>query len=114
VFWNSVLAYLFIYIDTVVSQPEAGSGNTSSGARLILLIIAIYGTTQMFIKLMLAYIHQIGWMLTNCCQGQMEKGRVDLMRKVWKDLDYEYEEVMNSVLKGDKHSNIIRKKRPIA
>ena len=97
----------------MVAQPNAGTGTTSAGARLILVIIAIYGTSQMFIKLILAYIHQIGWMLTNCCRGQMEAGRMDRVLKVWKDLDYEYEEVMNDVLAGDKHSNIIRKKRPV-
>ena len=90
-----MLAYLFIYIDSVVTQPNAGTGTTSSGARLILVVIAIYGTSQMFVKLVLAYIHQIGWMLTNCCRGQMEAGRIDRVLKVWKDLNYEYEEVMN-------------------
>ena len=88
IFWNAILAYLFIYIDTVVSQPEAGSGTTSSGTRLILVIIAIYGTVQMFLKLILAYFHHFKWMFTNCCRGKMEEGRVEKVERAWKELNY--------------------------
>ena len=72
----------------MVSQPEAGSGTTQSGARLILVIIAIYGTAQMFVKLVLAYFHHIKWMLTNCCRGRVEPGRIEHVRKVWDKLNY--------------------------
>ena len=71
VFWNAIIAYLFIYIDIVVTQPDAGVGTTSQGARIILVVIAIYGTAQMFLKLVLAYFHHIKWMLTDCCQSPM-------------------------------------------
>ena len=104
------MAYIFIYLDAVVDQPEAGSGMTSPGARFILILIAIYGTSQMLVKLILAYIHQIGWMLTNCCQGQMEKGRLEKINKCWTILNEQYTTVMKEVLVGERHSKIIRKK----
>ena len=90
VFWNAIIAYIFIYVDIVVSQPEAGSGTTNNGARIILVIIAIYGTAQMFLKLILAYFHHIKWMLTNCCRSKIEPERKDKVKAIWRELNYEY------------------------
>lgn len=87
-FWNAILAYLFIYIDIVVSQPEAGVTNgVNTGARIILVVIAIYGTAQMFIKLVLALVHHIAWMTCNCCRGKMEEKRIEKAKRLWKDLN---------------------------
>ena len=87
-FWNAILAYLFIYIDIVVSQPEAGVANgVNTGARIILVVIAIYGTAQMFIKLVLAMIHHIAWMTCNCCRGTMEEVRKSKVKNLWNELN---------------------------
>jgi hypothetical protein len=87
-FWNAILAYLFIYIDIVVSQPEAGVTNgVNTGARIILVVIAIYGTAQMFVKLVLALVHHIAWMTCNCCRGKMEEKRIEKAKILWRELD---------------------------
>lgn len=109
-FWNAILAYLFIYIDIVVSQPEAGVTNgVNTGARIILVVIAIYGTAQMFMKLVLALVHHIAWMTCNCCRGQMEGSRVKFVHDLWKDLDSTYRGVEQEAIDRQPHSRIIKK-----
>lgn len=50
------MAYIFIYVDVVIAQPNVGPyGNR----KIILIVIAIYSSVQMLIKLILAIYHQI-------------------------------------------------------
>ena len=62
------MAYVCIYVDVVVAQPDTGPQNTR---KYVLIAIAMYGTAQMFIKLFLAIMHHLWWMLTrysSCCR----------------------------------------------
>lgn len=63
------MAYIFIYVDVVIAQPNVGpDGNR----KIILIVIAIYSSVQMLIKLILAIYHQIKFLLTcKCCQKQL-------------------------------------------
>ena len=95
-FWNSILAYIFIYIDIVVCQGNSNSNvctnlsGGNGGAGIVLVCIAIYSTTQMFLKLVLAMGHHISWMLCNCCRGTLEEDRRDKVNRLWGDLKREY------------------------
>lgn len=55
----------------MIAQPGVGPNNNR---KLVLIAIAIYGTVQMFIKLILAYYHHIKFHLT-CCYNMLEEGR---------------------------------------
>jgi len=60
-FYNAVLAFIFIYIDFYMPRP------TKKG--LVLLAIGIYASSIMFIKVLLASFHQLKWMITEkCCR----------------------------------------------
>ena len=63
IFWNSLLAYIFIYLDLVIDQPGIGP---RANRKLVLVAIALYGTSQIFVKLVLALYHHFKFHLT-CC-----------------------------------------------
>lgn len=97
------MAYLFIYIDTVVAPTS----------QMVLVGIAIYGTLQMFVKLVLAIWHHVGWMLCNCCRVSMEPERRVEVENVWRRLKDDYrEKVQKSVMDREPRSRIITKNRP--
>jgi len=52
-----LLAYIFIYIDLVIPQRNGAEGGK------VLLAIAIYATSIMFVKTILAVIHYFKWLL---------------------------------------------------
>lgn len=52
-----------IYVDVVIYQPGTGAQNNR---KWVLIIIAIYGTSQLLIKSLLAIFHHIKWVLTDC------------------------------------------------
>jgi len=74
-FWNAILAYVCIYVDIVINQPNTGP---DSNRKYVLIVVAIYGTVQMFTKLALAIYHHVWWMISNysgCCRTVLEEGR---------------------------------------
>jgi len=57
-----------IYVDVVIYQPGTG---TQNNRKWVLIIIAMYGTSQFLIKALLAIFHHIKWLLTGCrCGGK--------------------------------------------
>ena len=89
-FINCLLAYLFIYIDVVI--PESGTGPLGN-RKWMLIIIAFYGTIQMFIKACLAIYYHWQWMLTDCrCWSDkpMYEDRVPHVNRYWKKMTDDY------------------------
>jgi hypothetical protein len=82
IFWNSLLAYIFIYLDIVINQPGLGP---RSNRRIVLIAIAIYGTMQMLIKILLALWHHLKFHLT-CCFNTLEPGRKEKVDALWSRL----------------------------
>lgn len=65
------MAYVCIYVDVVINQPDTGPDNNR---KFVLISIALYGTAQMFVKLFLAAIHHVWWMMTrysSCCRTML-------------------------------------------
>ncbi len=71
-----------IYVDVVIYQSGTGPDNNR---KWVLIIIAIYGTSQLLIKSLLAIYHHFKWMLTSCrCLGKkLAEGRIDLVNRYW-------------------------------
>lgn len=92
-FWNAIVAYLCIYVDVVVAQPGLGADNNR---KFVLIAIALYGTSQMFIKLFLAISHHVWWMISSysrCCRAMLEDGRKERVDALWKALRREYNQI---------------------
>jgi hypothetical protein len=73
----------------VIPQKDTGpNGNR----KYVLIAIAIYSTTQLLIKGLLAIYHHFKWMLFDCkcIQGMLYSGRPDKVKSLWKKLDGEY------------------------
>ena len=84
------MAYICIYVDIVVNQNSISS---NQNRKIVLIIIAFYGTGQLAIKLILAIFHHFSWMLSGCCQNHMEEGRVEKVNQLWNSLYKEYEDI---------------------
>ena len=85
-----MLAYVFIYIDVVI--PESGTGPLGN-RKWVLIIIAMYGTSQMTIKAMLAIYYHMKWMITDCrCWNQkpMYEDRVPHVNRLWQEMNEKY------------------------
>lgn len=104
IFWNSLLAYILIYIDIVISQPGLGP---KSNRRYGLIIILIYGTSQVLIKLVLAVWHHIKFHLT-CCFNTLEPGRKEKVDALWEGLKMEYKQIERMAIDRLSHTQIIR------
>lgn len=89
-FYNCILAFLFVYVDVVI--PESGTG-PQGNRKMVLIVIAIYGTTQMLIKALLAIYYHFKWMITDCrCLNDkpMYEDRVPYVDKLWEKLNHDY------------------------
>jgi hypothetical protein len=60
-FFNAILAYVLIYIDSVVPNTNVGA---NANRRIILIVIGYYSASYMFVKGSLALYHQIKWILS--------------------------------------------------
>jgi hypothetical protein len=102
-----------IYVDVVITnQPGMGPDNNR---KIVLIIIALYGTAQMFIKLFLAICHHVWWMISRysrCCRAVLEEGRKERVDALWKTLKEEYAQIEAEILaKNTPHSMMIRRVR---
>jgi hypothetical protein len=55
-FFNALLAYIFIYVDLVIPQRTGAEGGK------VLLAIALYATSVMLLKTILAAIYYFKWL----------------------------------------------------
>lgn len=96
-FYNCLLAYVMVYVDVVV--PESGTG-PKNNRRMILIIIAIYGTAQMFLKASLAIYYHLKWCLTDCTclRKQLYPDRRERVERLWNHVNEKYRNIMNEVL----------------
>jgi hypothetical protein len=72
-----------IYVDVVIYQPGTG---TQNNRKWVLIIVAIYGTSQFLIKSLLAIFHHIKWLLTDCrCLRTPlgKEGRINAVKAYW-------------------------------
>jgi hypothetical protein len=79
-----------IYVDIVIYQPGTGVQNNR---KWVLIIIAIYGTSQFLIKALLAIFHHIKWLVCNCGCGSKILGPDDRENKVkafWEQSNRDY------------------------
>lgn len=73
------MAYICIYVDIVIAQPNAGpNGNR----KMVLIAIAIYSSVQMAIKLILAIFHHIRFHIV-CCQAPIATKRRTKVNAYW-------------------------------
>lgn len=88
-FYNCLLAYIMIYVDVVIYQSGTGKQNNR---KWVLIIIAIYGTSQLLIKSLLAIFHHFKWMLTDCrcLRKPLAEGRDTIVNNYWKHTNEEY------------------------
>lgn len=94
-FINCVAAFIFIYVDVVI--PESGTGPLGN-RKWVLIIIAMYGTSQMFIKSVLAIYYHFKWMFTDCrCLNQkpMYEDRLPHVNRLWSKLNQDYNKLVN-------------------
>lgn len=96
-FYNCLLAYIFIYVDVVI--PESGTG-PQNNRKMILVIIAIYGTSQMFLKSVLAIYYHLKWLFTDCrcCRKVLYPDRAQRVNKLWEKLNTEYREATRGMI----------------
>lgn len=104
IFWNSLLAYLLIYIDIVIGQPGLGPWNNR---RYGLIIILMWGTSQVLIKLVLAVWHHIKFHLT-CCYNTLEPGRKEKVDALWEGLNMEYKQIERMAIDKLSHTQIMQ------
>ena len=65
-FWNCVLAFVFIYIDIVIPNSKNNTG-PDGNRRMVLIALAFYGTFYLTLKALLAFYHQIKWLFNRLC-----------------------------------------------
>lgn len=72
-----------IYVDVVIYQSGTGPQNNR---KWVLIIIAIYGTSQFLIRSLLAIFHHFKWWLTSCkcLKKRLGEGRIELVNSYWK------------------------------
>ncbi len=75
--YNSILAFIFIYIDFFLPR------STNKG--LMLLIIGGYASAILFIKVVLAIFHHLKWMIAekSCRHLAVSKERTEAIEKFW-------------------------------
>lgn len=100
IFWNSLLAYVFIYIDLVFDQPGRGTGNNR---RYGLIIIVMYGAFQVLIKTILAIWHHFKFHLT-CCFNTLEPERKQKVDILWEELKLEYKHIETMAINRESHA----------
>lgn len=79
-----------IYVDVVVYQSGTG---TQNNRKWVLIIIAIYGTSQLLIKSLLAIFHHLKWLITECrCLRKplAGQGRDTLVKNFWTNSNDSY------------------------
>lgn len=78
-----------IYVDVVIYQSGTGKDNNR---KWVLIIIAIYGTSQLLIKGLLAIFHHFKWMLSCCCRNKplAEGSRTKNVNDYWTLSNREY------------------------
>ena len=96
-FYNCLLAYIMVYVDVVV--PESGTG-PQNNRRMVLIIIAFYGTIQMFLKAVLAIYYHFKWCCTDCrCLRQtLFPDRKDKVDRLWEYMNRRYREKMDEIM----------------
>ena len=81
------------------------------------MAIALYGTSQIFVKLVLALWHHFKFHLT-CCFNMLEKGRKEKVDALWARLYQEYRDIEEMTVSRMSHSKIIdhaaKSQRPAA
>jgi len=88
-----------VYIDVVV--PESGTG-PQNNRKVILIVIAFYGTIQMFLKAALAIYYHIKWCVTDCTclRKQLYPDRLERVETLWRHLNNKYRPYMTQMLEG--------------
>ena len=69
IFYNCLLAAIFIYVDIVVPAK------TASGGGFVLLVLACYGAIYLLVKTVLAVMYHawwVFWKLIGCCSGEQK------------------------------------------
>jgi hypothetical protein len=76
-------------VDVVIPQNTSGPQNNR---KIILIIIAIYGTVQLFIKAVLAIFYHFKWLFFDCrcCNGILYPDRLQKVKNLWRTLDERY------------------------
>lgn len=71
-----------IYVDIVIYQSGTGQKNNR---KWVLIIIAIYGTSQLLIKGLLAIFHHLRWIFS-CCNDKplAEEQKLKNVNLYWK------------------------------
>lgn len=88
VFWNSILAYICIYVDVVITQGSLGPGENR---RKVILGIAIFGSIQLLIKIVLAFYHHVYYHAI-CCKRPLEMERSEKVKDFWKNQNGKWKE----------------------
>ena len=65
-FYNALLAYIFIYIDIVVAESGDDNVNGNNGT-IVLMIIAFWVTLTILLKGLFAMYYHFKWLLTERC-----------------------------------------------
>jgi len=84
-FWNAVFAFIMIYVDEVIPNTTTNTG-PNGNRRIVLIAIAYYGTVYLLLKGLMAFYHQIKWLLSRmceCCRGPLEPNRPLKMLAFW-------------------------------
>lgn len=89
-----------IYVDVVIYQSGTGEKNNR---KWVLIIIAIYGTSQLFIKSLLAIWHHVKWMLTDCrcLRKPLCEGRDRFVDEFWENSNSEYKKARSDLHHSD-------------
>lgn len=78
-----------MYVDIVI--PESGTG-PQNGRKIVLIVIAMYGTVQMLTKSVLAIYYHFKWLFTDCrCfRKTLYPDRAEKVDKFWDRINKEY------------------------
>ena len=82
IFINSILTFIFIYVDIISRKTDPTRPD------LILLAIAIYGSAVILLKTLLAIYHQLKWLfLERCCIGDKDnQQRINTIDRYWNNV----------------------------
>jgi hypothetical protein len=75
--------------------PESNTG-PKDNRKIVLVIIAIYGTVQIFLKSILAIYYHMKWVFSDCrcCRKPLFPERLNKVNDLWKKLNNDY---MNAI-----------------
>lgn len=93
VFWNCILAYVCIYVDVVITQ---GSLGPNGNRKKVILAIAIFGSAQLLIKIILAFYHHIYYHVI-CCKRPLEVERLRKVQDFWNKQNGEWREKVQDI-----------------